>query len=65
MNLTPIPAREADDTDEQLMVDGDPLENVEINDLGDKILIVGYSNNTGDRVPYLVDPDHTIYLWSV
>ena len=65
MNLTPIPAREADDTDSQLMVEGDPLEYVSIDDNGDTIIISGYSNNTGDRCTYVVDPDSTIYLWSI
>jgi hypothetical protein len=59
-----VPAYTVEDRD-QVIIDGDPLEDVEVTDTGDAIIIVGTSNNTGDVEVYSLDPDALVELWAV
>lgn len=64
MNITDtIPARTVEDGD-QVVIDGDPLEDVIVFD-GETLIISGYSHNEGDRVSLVVDPDTLVDLWSI
>jgi len=43
----------------------DYLENVRVEDLGAVIMVSGDSDNTGDRVTYMLSPDAYVDLWAV
>jgi hypothetical protein len=52
--------------DDQIIVDGDPLEAVELVFApADDVVITGYSNNTGDRVCYVLTPTQLVQVWAV
>jgi len=60
-----ITAEYVEDGD-QIIVDGDPLEDViRFDDEDGEVLISGYSHNTGDRETYVLAFDKTVELWSV
>lgn len=60
-----VPAYSVEDGD-QIIINGDPLEDVIVFDEGaTEIVITGVSNNTGDRETYKVSPDALVDLWAV
>jgi hypothetical protein len=62
-----ITADEVEDGD-QIIIDGDLLENVRVESDPDDIsavIIVGYSDNTGDVVRYPLPYDYTVELWAI
>ena len=40
-----------------------PVENVTATDMGDSILVKGYSLDTGESVTYFILPDEDVELW--
>lgn len=52
---------------DQVMVEGDPLGDVRTHPHDDptKMVVRGYSYNSGDMVEYALNRDDTVELWSV
>jgi hypothetical protein len=59
-----ISADQVQDGD-QVYVNSDALEDVIRQDVGELVVISGYSHNTGDVESYYLKPDDIVELWSV
>jgi hypothetical protein len=65
--LYTIDADQIEDGD-QILIDGDPLENVTVSDdpMDDfAVVIKGFSNDTGDVETYTVPFDYPVEVWAV
>lgn len=65
MNVYDTIAADTIEADDQILVNGDPIEVTSVVDDGDSIMVKGYSYNSGDSVIVVLTADSEVELWSV
>jgi hypothetical protein len=65
VNVYDTIAADTIEADDQILVNGDPIEVTSVVDDGDSIMVKGYSYNSGDSVIVVLTADSEVELWSV